>query len=69
MPYFTVKVDFETGETNKRTGVPIIDKSLFLVSGEDIIDVENKISLYLKDSVSFYTITQISKTKIEAVVT
>lgn len=67
MAYYTVKVDFATGETNPRTGVDIVTKGIFLVPGEHVLEVESKLAEYLRDSVSSYETTQITKTKIEAV--
>jgi len=67
MAYYTVKVDFETGEVNSRTGAPVVTKSIFLVPAEHVLEVETKIGEYLSDSVSSYETTQITKTKIEAV--
>jgi len=67
MAYYTAKVDFATGETNQRTGADIVTKGVFLVPAQDVIEAEKKLSEYLSDSVSSYETTQLTKTKIEAV--
>lgn len=67
MGYYIVKVSFETGEVN-RSGDPVKTRSEFLVPGESVIDVETKVAKYLSDSVSSFETTQITKSKIEAVI-
>jgi len=67
MAYYVVKVNFETGEVNRK-GDPVVTKSEFLVSGESVLEVETKIAEYLSGSVSSFETTQISKSKIEAVI-
>jgi hypothetical protein len=67
MSYYLVKVNFETGEV-KQNGDAIVKKVEFLVSGDSVIEVETKVAQYLDGTVGAFETTQISKTKIEAVV-
>jgi hypothetical protein len=66
MGYYIVKVNFESGEVNRK-GDPVVNRSEFLVPGESILEVETKVAEYLSDSVSSYESVQITKSKIEAV--
>lgn len=66
MGYYVVKVNFETGEINRK-GDPVMNRSEFLVPGESILDVETKVAEYLSDSVTSFETVQITKSKIEAV--
>lgn len=66
MAYYVVKVNFETGEINRK-GDPVMNRSEFLVPGESILDVETKVAEYLSDSVTSFETVQITKSKIEAV--
>lgn len=67
MSYYLVKVNFETGEV-KQNGDSVFKKIEFLVSGESVIEVETKVAKYLDGTVGGFETTNISKTKIEAVV-
>jgi len=67
MSYYLVKVNFETGEV-KQNGDPVFRKIEFLVSGDSVIEVETKVAKYLDGTVGGFETTNISKTKIEAVV-
>jgi len=67
MSYYLVKVNFETGEV-KQNGDAIVKKVEFLVSGDSVIEVETKVAQHLDGTVGAFETTQISKTKIEAVV-
>jgi hypothetical protein len=67
MGYYTVKVKFESGEVNK-AGEPLYKRAEFLVSGESVIEVEKKVAEYMDGTLSGYETTNISKSKIEAVV-
>jgi hypothetical protein len=67
MSYYVVKTSFESGEVNKN-GDPVIKKAEFLVSGESVLDVETKMAEYLDGSVGGFETTQVTKSKIEAVV-
>jgi hypothetical protein len=67
MSYYVVKTSFESGEVNKN-GDPVYKKAEFLVSGESVLDVETKMAEYLDGSVGGFETTQITKSKIEAVV-
>jgi hypothetical protein len=67
MSYYLVKVNFETGEV-KQNGDAVFKKIEFLVSGESVIEVETKVAKYLDGTVGGFETTNISKTKIEAVV-
>ena len=67
MSYYLVKVNFETGEV-KQNGDPVLRKTEFLVPAESIIEVETKVAEYLDGTVGGFETTQISKTKIEAVI-
>jgi hypothetical protein len=67
MSYYVVKTSFESGEVNKN-GDPVYKKAEFLVSGESVMEVENKMAEYLDGTVGGFETTQITKSKIEAVV-
>jgi hypothetical protein len=67
MSYYLVKVNFETGEV-KQNGDPVMKRIEFLVPGESIIEVETKVAEYLDGTIGGFETTQISKTKIEAVI-
>jgi|TARA_R110000868_G_scaffold125039_1_gene330467 hypothetical protein len=67
MSYYVVKTSFESGEVNKN-GDPVYKKAEFLVSGESVLDVETKMAEYLDGSVGGFETTQVTKSKIEAVV-
>ena len=67
MGYYLVKVNFETGEV-KQNGDAVTRKIEFLVAGESVIEVETKVAQYLDGTVGAFETTQISKTKIEAVI-
>jgi hypothetical protein len=66
MAYYIAKVQFESGDTNKK-GDPIMNKGEFLVPAESVLEVEHKIAKYLEDVGGFFETVQISKSKIEAV--
>ncbi len=66
MAYYIAKVNFETGETNKK-GDPIMHKGEFLVPAESVLEVEHKLAEHLSDAGGFFETVQISKSKIEAV--
>jgi hypothetical protein len=67
MSYYLVKTSFESGEVNKN-GDPVYKKAEFLVSGESVIEVETKMAEYLEGTVGGFETTNVSKTKIEAVI-
>ena len=67
MIYYVVKTSFESGEVNKN-GDPVYKKAEFLVSGESVLDVETKMAEYLDGSVGGFETTQVTKSKIEAVI-
>jgi len=67
MSYYVVKTSFESGEVNKN-GDPVYKKAEFLVSGESVLDVETKMAEYLDGSVGGFETTQVTKSKIEAVI-
>jgi len=67
MSYYVVKTSFESGEVNKN-GDPVYKKAEFLVSGQSVLDVETKMAEYLDGSVGGFETTQVTKSKIEAVV-
>ena len=67
MAYYIAKVQFETGETNKK-GDPIMHKGEFLVPAESVIEVEHKVAKHLEDAGGFFETVQITKSKIEAVI-
>jgi hypothetical protein len=67
MSYYVVKTSFESGEVNKN-GDPVYKKAEFLVSGESVMEVETKMAEYLDGSVGGFETTQITKSKIEAVI-
>jgi hypothetical protein len=67
MSYYVVKTSFESGEVNKN-GDPVYKKAEFLVSGESVMEVETKMAEYLDGSVGGFETTQVTKSKIEAVV-
>jgi hypothetical protein len=67
MSYYVVKTSFESGEVNKN-GDPVYKKAEFLVSGESVMEVETKMAEYLDGTVGGFETTQITKSKIEAVV-
>jgi hypothetical protein len=66
MAYYIAKVQFETGETNKK-GDPIMHRGEFLVPAESVLEVEHKVAKHLEDVGGFFETVQISKSKIEAV--
>ena len=67
MAYYIAKVQFETGETNKK-GDPIMHKGEFLVPAESVLEVEHKVAKHLADAGGFFETVQIAKSKIEAVI-
>lgn len=67
MAYYIAKVQFETGDTNKK-GEPIMHKGEFLVPAESVLEVEHKVASHLEDVGGFFETIQISKSKIEAVI-
>ena len=67
MAYYIAKVQFETGETNKK-GDPIMHKGEFLVPAESVLEVEHKVAIHLEDAGGFFETVQITKSKIEAVI-
>ena len=67
MSYYVVKTSFESGEVNKN-GDPVYKKAEFLVPGESVMEVETKMAEYLDGTVGGFETTQITKSKIEAVV-
>jgi hypothetical protein len=67
MSYYVVKTSFESGEVNKN-GDPVYKKAEFLVSGQSVLDVETKMAEYLDGSVGGFETTQVTKSKIEAVI-
>jgi hypothetical protein len=67
MSYYSVKVKFETGDVNK-AGDPVSKISQFLVADETVIGVEKKVAEYMSGTLGSYETTQITKTKIEAVI-
>ncbi len=66
MAYYIAKVNFETGETNKKGG-SIMHKGEFLVPAESVLEVEHKLAEHLSDAGGFFETVQISKSKIEVV--
>lgn len=66
MAYYIAKVQFETGETNKK-GDAIMHKGEFLVPAESVLEVEHKVAKHLADTGGFFETVQITKSKIEAV--
>lgn len=68
MGYYVAKVSFESLET-KRNGDPLIHRSEFLVEAESVLEVETKLAELLQGTTGFFETTQISKSKIESVVT
>lgn len=67
MGYYVAKVSFESTET-KRNGDPVIHRSEFLVAAESVLEVETKVAEHLEGTTGFFETTQISKSKIEAVI-
>jgi len=67
MANYIAKVQFETGETNKK-GDPIMHKGEFLVPAESVLEVEHKVAKHLADAGGFFETVQITKSKIEAVI-
>ncbi len=67
MAYYIAKVQFETGETNKK-GDPIMHKGEFLVPAESVLEVEHKVAKHLAEAGGFFETVQITKSKIEAVI-
>lgn len=67
MSYYTAKINFETGEV-KQNGDPVYKKVELLVSGESVIEVETKVAKWMEGTVGGFETTQISKSKIEAVI-
>jgi hypothetical protein len=66
MAYYIAKVQFETGDINKK-GDPILHRGEFLVPAESVLEVEHKVAKHLEDVGGFFETVQISKSKIEAV--
>ncbi len=67
MSYYVAKINFETGEV-KQNGDPVYKKVELLVSGESVIEVETKVAKWMEGTVGGFETTQISKSKIEAVI-
>jgi hypothetical protein len=67
MSYYLAKVNFESGEVNRK-GDPVVRKSEFLVAAESVIEAETKVAEYMRGTLMSFETVQISKTKIEAVV-
>jgi hypothetical protein len=67
MSYYIAKINFETGEV-KQNGDPVYKKVELLVSGESVIEVETKVAKWMEGTVGGFETTQISKSKIEAVI-
>ena len=67
MAYYIAKVQFETGETNKK-GDPIMHKGEFLIPAESVLEVEHKVAKHLEYVGGFFETVQITKSKIEAVI-
>ena len=67
MAYYIAKVQFETGETNKK-GDPIMHRWEFLIPAESVLEVEHKVAKHLEDAGGFFETVQITKSKIEAVI-
>lgn len=67
MAYYIAKVQFETGETNKK-GDPIMHKGEFLVPAESVLEVEHKVAKHLAEAGGFFETVQITKSKIEDVI-
>ena len=67
MSFYVVKTNFETGEVNKN-GDPVYKKAEFLVSAESVVEAEARMAQYLDGTVGGFETTQITKSKIEAVV-
>ena len=53
MAYYIAKVQFETGDTNKK-GEPIMHKGEFLVPAESVLEVEHKVASHLEDVGGFF---------------
>ena len=67
MSYYIAKINFETGEV-KQNGDQVYKKVELLVSGESVIEVETKVAKWMEGTVGGFETTQISKSKIEAVI-
>lgn len=67
MSYYIAKINFETGEV-KQNGDPVYKKIELLISGESVIEVETKVAKWMEGTVGGFETTQISKSKIEAVI-
>jgi len=67
MPYYIARVQFESGET-KKNGDPVMSKGEFLVEAESVLEVEHKVALHLEGVSGFFETIQISKSKVEAVI-
>ena len=67
MAYYIAKVQFETGETNKK-GDPIMHKGELIIPAESVLEVEHKVAKHLEDVGGFFETVQITKSKIEAVI-
>ena len=67
MAYYVAKVNFESGEA-KKNGDPVMIKSEFLVEAESVLEVEHKVGKHLEGTGGFFETTQITKSKIEAVI-
>jgi hypothetical protein len=67
MSYYIAKVQFESGD-NKKNGDPVMIKSEFLVEAESVLEVEHKVASHLSGISGFFETTQITKSKIEAVI-
>jgi hypothetical protein len=67
MSYYIAKVNFETGETNRK-GDPVMHTGEFLIPAESVLEVEKKLGEYLSGTSGFFETIQIKKSKIEAVI-
>lgn len=67
MSFYIAKVNFETGEI-KRNGDPVVHTGQFLVPAESVLEVEKKLAEHLEGTSGMFETIQITKSKIEAVV-
>jgi len=67
MSYYIARVQFESSET-KKNGDPVMSKGEFLVEAESVLEVEHKVALHLEGVSGFFETIQISKSKVEAVI-
>jgi len=65
--YYSVKVNFETGEM-KQNGDPVYRKVELLVAAESVIEAETRAAEYMDGTIGGFETIQITKSKIEAVV-